>query len=40
MYFYKMSDDEIANLYIQFIKENGIEKEANKWVNEYCRKWM
>ena len=40
MYFSKMSDDEIANLYIQFIKEKGIEKEANKWVNEYCRKWM
>ena len=40
IYFNKMSDDEIANLYIQFIKEKGIEKEANKWVNEYCRKWM
>ena len=35
----KLSDDDIADLFFQYIKEKGIEKEALKWVQEYCRQW-
>ncbi|MCH5196801.1 MAG: hypothetical protein J1F28_08800 [Oscillospiraceae bacterium] len=40
MYFNKMSDEEISELFCQYVKENGIEKEARRWVYEYCRQWM
>ncbi|MCM1270213.1 MAG: hypothetical protein NC247_06240 [Ruminococcus flavefaciens] len=38
--FDSLSDDEISNLFFQYVQENGIEEEAVKWVHEYCRHWM
>lgn len=38
--FDSLSDDEISNLFFQYVHENGIEEEAIKWVHEYCRHWM
>lgn len=40
MSFNNLSDDEISNLFHQYVEEKGIEKEAFKWVHEYCRHWM
>lgn len=37
--FDKLSDDEISELFFQYIEEKGIEKEALKWVHEYCRQF-
>lgn len=38
--FDKLSNDEISNLFFQYVQENGIEEEAIRWVHEYCRQWM
>ncbi len=40
MYFNQMSDEEISKLFFQYVEEKGIEKEADRWVHEYCRQWM
>ncbi len=35
-----LSDDEISELFFKYVHENGVEREANKWIHEYCRQWM
>lgn len=35
----RLTDDEISQLYFKYIEEKGIRKEANEWVDRYCRQY-
>ncbi len=36
----RLSDDELTQLFYQYVKEKDVEKEANSWIHKYCRQWM